>query len=401
MIKMKDSHTSLKIRSSVVIGLFALEFFRVPLFAAFNLREVGSILHIVTFLSPLIMYRNFSFDLRKFYLFSLLTIWSLLASAVLFYKGLDLKIWLEMVAPITMPFLFVMGILFFSNDKKIWLKVTKTILSIGFYGGSLYLLGEWFFIAQLKWMSQCEWASFVTNAYNIQYCDTNRVMPVGFFVYKDMSLAIIMAGFFSFENWKDKRLILLRTALLLFSVLSVDSLILSGVFLLVLPIRFWSSIRGNLVFPLFLILSFVNIFLYSKSFVRIRDYLVNELNLNNFIPTVSGCSKSTLFFQLDGAWLHCHSKEVHSLLYLFKFGVLATFSWYFIFLWMLLLCFKDWIRFGNLATLMFFPLVFIFNAVHYSGAESWGVNFLIFLIFYLYLMEKRDEKLTSIGLESN
>lgn len=378
----------LQVRIFIVVALLVLEFFRLPLFAVMGIRSLGPILHVLVFLSPLLLYKKFSLSFKGFGPFVLLTVWSLVSSILLLAKGLAPGVYLAMIAPITAPFLFLLLIVVFANDLPSWEKVARLVLRIGFFSGSLYLFLEWLLISKFHVISQCDWASFLGGSYDAQYCDTNRYMLFGFFVYKDMSLAIIMGGFLSFSNWREKFWTCARVLLMIFSLFAVDSLVLSGVFLVLLGVRFRKQLKGNLLLPAFLFLSLLNMFLYTRSFRRLRDYLVNELNLHNFIPSTGGCSRENWFFTLDGTSQFCHSKEVHSLFYMFKFGVLATLSWYFSFLIVTVLFCWDWFKDRPVTTLMYFPLVFILNAAHYSGAESWGVNFICFLVFYIYLKER-------------
>tara|TARA_Y100001958_G_C21241349_1_gene569191 strand:- start:945 stop:2120 length:1176 start_codon:yes stop_codon:yes gene_type:complete len=387
----------LQVRIFIVVALLVLEFFRLPLFAFIGIRSMGPVLHILVFLSPLLLYKKFSLNFRGFGPFILVTVWSLVSTILFLAKGMSLGAYSSTIAPITTPFLLVFGILVFSNDVDSWRKVARWVLAISFYLGSMSLIAEWLVISKLNLISQCDWASFVANSFDSQYCNTNRFMPVGFFVYKDMSLAILLGGFFAFSNWKNKWEVALRVALVLFSLWIVDSIVLTGIFLVVSVIRFYVVARRNLLlYATSLLLIFLNLFSYSRSFYRLRDYLVNELNLHNFIPSTGGCSDEFWLFQLDGASEYCSSKEIHSLLSMFRFGVLGTLSWYLSLAVMFIIFCYDWIKRRPITTLMYFPIVFIFNASHYSGIESWGVNYLSFIIFYVYLSE-RSVNLPSTG----
>ncbi len=376
----------MKIRIYVIIALFILEFIRIPLFAVLNLRWLGSFLHIALLFSPALLFQGFSWKFERSRYFVFWAMWAFVMTIALFLKGLPPSVYMAMLASLFAPLVLPILIDVCSNKKEHWDQILREVLRIIFYVGTLYFFAEWIVVSRLQLISQCQLASYLANERSSQFCDTGRSMAVGFFIYKDMSLAIVMGAFLSFTDWANSRINALRFFLLTFSMAVVDSITLSGILLFLLPFRFRGTLRSGLALKLLFVLITLNLFVFSSSYGRIIGYFINELNLNVFLPSLEGCTWKNLFILTDGESQTCHSREMHSLFYLFKFGLMATLSWYFTLAligWKFL---RTFFVDKNVPPILFFPVVFLLNAVHYSGAEGWGVNYFMFVVLFLCML---------------
>lgn len=360
-----------------------------PLLAIIHLQSFGFILHAGFLAIPFLFFNKLAFKSLKFDFFEIWLVLSAVTGAVLLMRGLPLSVYIPQVIPTAIPpVLIILYKIFNVPAKKLDELITKT-LKVSFYIGSAYFIAEWLLIQKLQLIPLCDFSTWFNGHEVDQYCAPGRSMMIGFLIFKDIGFAYLMGCYFSLEKDSVKKQ-LANFVLIFFTLVITDSITLIAIFFLILVVQNTRLIRKHFHYAFFAFLCMVAVFFHTSTFMRIMSYLTLELNLTNYLPVSVTCE--SLLFSLNGINSSCNSNEVHSLFYLYKFGILPTLGWYFSFLMSCYYFVKFKLtRIDN--RLLYFNLVFVMNALHYSGAESWGINFIFVTILYLaHIKLQADEQ---------
>jgi hypothetical protein len=195
------------------------------------------------------------------------------------------------------------------------------------------------------------------------------------------------------------------------------------------------------------LITFFALFFYTDLYERYFAYLiVGQIHgaLLNYFPRLEDCGTTLLVGKLTKPYNICEAREVHSLHWIIKYGLLTQIGWIFFSLYPIYLFLKKcFYRFSYLEILTFsivmtlasyfmkiklwdianfifiliflilikkysnkifqcipspkyfFPiLAFIIPAIHYSGAELWGNNYVFFLFITLFYLDQNPEFIT-------
>ena len=163
-------------------------------------------------------------------------------------------------------------------------------------------------------------------------------------------------------------------------------------------ISFKRYFKGRLLIELFvtafIFYSFVRILLiYSGLRERFIAYVyMGQLKpaLLNYLPVFNNCHFSSWFSLIStGQNSSCTPGEFHGLFLLFRYGIFLQLAWIFFYFYPLF-----FIRFKKMDMKYyngcFYALVAILiTAIHYSGAEIWGNNYLLGSLMVVFMKNKR------------
>lgn len=363
----------------IALVLILLDIFRMPLLALLHIQHYGFLFHLGFLVIPFLFYSKINIKNLSFGFFEIWLIVSLFSSALLLTAGMEKGIFVSQVLPILFPPALIVLFKILDVDESKLYKLLDSVLYYSFYIGSSYFIGEWLLVQKLKLFSQCDFSTWFNGHIVDQYCAPGRRMLIGFLIFKDFGLAFIMGSYFSLRKGSLKKQSINFVLIFLCLVLT-DSITLIAIFFLLLIIQNASQIKKHFQIAFFIFLSLVSVFFQTSTFSRIMSYITLELNLTNYLPVYSGCDFK--LYSLDSFNISCNSNEVHSLYYLIKFGILPTVCWYLAFIMSVFYIVKAELNKRN-ARLLYFNLVFVLSAIHYSGAESWGINFIFVMILYL------------------
>lgn len=366
--------------ASVILGVIIL---RLPILAAFGIQAYGYLGHLLLFLIPFFLKGGLKRGGRRFSRFHVVWVFISLFYFIYLLFNKSSFVQLRTASPFLVVSFFPLSLDYLGLCKKKLEEFVSIFLKFIFYFGSIWLLSEYVIIHFFNLLTQCGFASWLEGAESSLYCGTSRKMVFGFTNYKDTSVGIIVGSYFSFGKKGKVWERVTNTTLLLLSLIIVDSLTWFGVSVLLGGFCYWGEIKRKKKESFVIMLVVVNVFLLSPSYLRSLVYFYRELNLNSILPSFYGCNIQSLIFNTGVLYKGCSSNEVHSLFYIFSYGFLPTLGWYCIWLFSLYASFSK-VRIGRrVRELLNFNLAFILAGVHYSGAESWGVNIIFMIIYYL------------------
>jgi hypothetical protein len=369
---------------NIAVVLLLINLFRMPIIAIFKIQQFGFYFHVLILAAPLFLKDNFSnFKIpRPIYI-----IWALVGAIsflVLLKIGVEKNFLKSQVLPFVIPCFFPAYLDLLNINTGRLKQFFERIALYTFYAGSIYIIVEYFAIHGIQLTSQCDYTAWFFGEKSSQYCNTMRKMPIGFLVYKDFSLSLILATFFSLKP-KELKFKLLNISLVIVNMILVDSITLSFVFLAVITLKHIKFIKENIKTSLLIILILMNIFSFTPTFQRIFGYLLAELNLSTFLPILNGFQFENLFFTKNGIGEFYNSQEFHSLFYLFRYGVLASIGWYSFWILSSIFIIKEIYLKNGLNSRLLFNAVFLLSGLHYSGAETWGVNLLFCIVVFIQI----------------
>ena len=355
-------------------------------FALPSLQKFGGLLHIVFFLIPIVLVNGSVQPRRPSSKSIILFIASLISfiTAFLFADGESRRFSEIMIFSLMgiFPLIFeTLGI-----KREDFYSFAQKSLKLLFYFGSAFLILEFLFVQVFELVSQCDFATWMNGQRSEQYCDTTRKMLKGFLIYKDFSLALVMASFFATEDFKNKKFSILNTILMVLSLFVVDSITLTLVFVIGLTLKFWDYLFRKPLLIIVLVFSFLNLFIHTSTFDRILAYYFFELDLKHFLPRVGGCSFSNFLIGAGKSEV-CQAKEFHTYAYFFKYGLIPTISWYILFPLNLIFFIVKKFKKEKLNNLIYFNIILIVATVHYSGLESWAANYMFVLLTYFVILK--------------
>lgn len=363
------------------ISIF-FEIFRMPILAFFNLQSYGFLVHVLVILSLFFCARGFRPSVKELKFYYLWLFFSGISLYLLTLIDLRYKESWRQLFSIMTPAVVPIILVSLKFDEKKFVNMLEKLLGSLFYVGSFYIIVEWVLLKN-QIFDQCKIASWFHGAHNSQYCNSGRPMVTGFYVFKDISLALIVATFFSFKDWSNKKIIGFRAFLLLINLIIVDSI---TIFFLVLPLttlKFYKKIKGNvyLFYLVFIVIAFF--FQFTYTYTRIHSYFIHELDLSRFLPEIAGCQwgRGILIDARHSEF--CDSREIHSMFYLFKFGLMPTIFWYSMIAHSAWIAMCQFLKNRQIMPILYFNVTMTMAMVHYSGIEGWGVNFLVASIYLL------------------
>lgn len=381
---------------NIAIILMLINIFRMPIVATLEIYQFSFIFHSFLFISFLFL-KDWKTKLqapRAIYIS-----WSLLAAlsfVILFNIDVPKNLLKSQVLPFVVPAFFPLFLNILNIEKEKLLSFFYKLCTYIFYLGSFWFIGEYFFVHILKIVSQCDFASWLHGQENIQYCQTSRKMPVGFIIYKDISLSLLIGCYFLFKNIRLRNQIF-NTVLILLNLVIVDSLTLFFTFFVILSLKHYNYIKNNFWKALILVLFSLNLFTFTNSFKRIFDYIFSDLDLSSFLPIYSEPKWENIFYTAQGINEQWNSQEFHSLYYLFQYGFFATLPWYLFWIISLVLAIKEIKKHQKLTSFLIFNMVLVFSGLHYSGAEAWGINLIFCALTFLAIENLYKEKQESIA----
>lgn len=364
-----------------LVAIF-FEIFRIPILASVGLQSYGPYVHVLAIASIFTSASGIALNFKEIKFYVIWLLFSIVSIFVLKYNDPEfensLRQLLSIMAPALVPFLIISLKI---DTQKLNNNIGK-LLSAIFYVGTIYVLFEWVLLKN-NVFNQCQIASWFTGTYNVQYCNTARQMVTGFYIFKDVSLALIVATFFSFKEWNNKKIVLIRVILLALSLIIVDSL---TVLLFIIPLvllKFYNSVMNNRKFYYLFFILCLFAFQFTPSYERLNSYILHELDLSKFLPQIQGCQLGVGLFIDNQISQVCDSREVHSMFYLFKFGLLPTVFWYSMIAHSGIIALKQFLTRKAIDSLLYFNIAMTMSMIHYSGIEGWGVNFLVVSIYLL------------------
>lgn len=111
-----------------------------------------------------------------------------------------------------------------------------------------------------------------------------------------------------------------------------------------------------------------------------------------FLPVIDGCTFQNLILpNTNYANESCASNEIHSLEFLFRYGFIATFKWYSLYLSASVYVLKYLLNEKDIyrRTLLTILLCIVLGAFHYSGIEKWGAS--IIFVFVIILIRELNK----------
>lgn len=140
------------------------------------------------------------------------------------------------------------------------------------------------------------------------------------------------------------------------------------------------KLYASLIMPFFILFFF---YLNPDVWGKLEHYVKRWfLFVPQFVPNIRGCFTTNFLwapFRDAGYNLHCSFKEIHSLSYIPEFGLIPVLPW-FVLLFSPLAFLWRWKKIPRAhLPALFMMICYLGGAIHYSGVENWGNNYLFIL----------------------
>lgn len=281
------------------------------------------------------------------------------------------------------------------RSPRVFEKVMTIIANVYFYFGGFLIIAEFIAIYVLKLTTTHELQAWIYRGTHSGIdLDYEHLRRVGFLLTKEFGVIGVLASWAylatrAFKHSKgmfNLRIVmdLLFVAVAIFLADSILSIALLIVLFLVITskhIEIWTKIRGwEIILGLICVMLFLKL---SDTSLRIKGYSIGVVAVSKvFLPSISSCTWQTFVLPINPPGGNCAANELHAYFNIFKVGLPIMLGWYVCLVSPAFMMFKNWLNGHTSNPYLIMAFAFTLATMHYSGAETWGNNYLFLLSVY-------------------